>query len=438
MTIRRSTTLIRLSRDGRGAVAPIIGLTLGLLMFITAMAIDLARVQLARQKVLTSLDAALLGAADITRTNPTQQERDEVEDRGRQFFRANFPDGYLGTDITDDDIDITVDPESGAVSGTVDYELDLIFGGILGGTQQTVDSTGGGVGAEVVRTVTSQLEVALVLDNSASMCIEENTGKLWGNDRVLDSDCTKYENLKAAVNQFVEDIERSIDATNDPDATAYYSYIPYTHAVRINGSDKDFNFCLDTSEDAFDNFPSITGLRSDPTDMLNDINNAEIVLEGGTNVAMGFYYGWAALRPQNVGLFTGSSAHESPGSNPAPFSAVESLDVSKIMILMTDGINEYPNRKCDPPGYDILGGDGQGFHEDGDADDRLESLCEQAKLEGIQVYTIAFDVPADHEVASRLRGCASPQSFYSAENSEALAQAFDDIANRLIDLRITK
>lgn len=415
---------------------PIIGLCIIMLLTFVGIAVDMGRYFLVRNKLLTALDAALLGAADIATNDRVNNNPQEIIDRGRQFFRANFPTGYLGTNISDENIIITVDTTTGTVAGEIQgAELPLVFGGIygIGNTGASAPTLDINVFSEVVREVGTQLEIALVLDYTPSMCFELGTGSMWGTSRVYNPSCPKFEELKTRTLSFINQIEEALESSNSDETKAYYSYIPFSHSVRVDGSLNNFNFCADENKERL---PSLAGLRDDPASIEELVQSASVPTEGGSNVATGMWWGWSSLRAnaESVGLFSGISGADIV---PADLEAVNDQEVQKIIILLTDGENEYPNRRCDN-NFEILSGDSQGFQRDFVADDRLSQLCEGAKGEGIKIYAIAFDVPETSTTATLLRGCANPGQYYNANNFAVLETVFNDIANELIDLRITK
>jgi hypothetical protein len=76
---------------------------------------------------------------------------------------------------------------------------------------------------------------------------------------------------------------------------------------------------------------------------------------------------------------------------------------------------------------------------DGTYTDTLTStICENIKADGIQIYTVLFDV-SDPGIESILRNCAtSPDMSYVAADSAALIAAFEAIGAQLKDVRLTQ
>ncbi len=154
----------------------------------------------------------------------------------------------------------------------------------------------------------------------------------------------------------------------------------------------------------------------------------------GTIISEGLMWGWRVL---------------SPG---APFTEGRPYDdnVSKVMVLMTDGNNELISNDSDGPtvsdysayGY-IKGGhfpanvgtiwDGRDY-----LNNRMTQACTNAKAAGITIYTVAFHVNSSN-TRSLLESCAtSARHYYKAESTTDLANAFDKIGKDITELRLTK
>lgn len=180
---------------------------------------------------------------------------------------------------------------------------------------------------------------------------------------------------------------------------------------------------------------------------------------GATNVHQGISWGWKAL------------SNRAPLSEGRPASAPHN---KKIMIVMTDGNNTYyPTDEFsnsystrNPAFYSSWGHNGGRYEEplesrlfagysgssnpnhDFDTyreamDERMVETCQNAKADGIQIYSIAFDVPQNSTVLQKLQQCASTDAsgnplYYPAENNAELMEAFDDIAVKIAEISITK
>ena len=202
--------------------------------------------------------------------------------------------------------------------------------------------------------------------------------------------------------------------------------------------------------------PELTPLTTSRNTALNAVNN--MIANGTTNVQHGIAWGWKTL--SNAEPFTGGR----------PASATNN---KKIMIVMTDGNNTYypsdifyGNRSTRNPAYYSSFGHNGGRYDtplpkrlfegfDGIAnptddfdtyrkamDEHMVETCVNAKNDGIEVYTIAFDVPNGSSVKQKLEQCASTDAagsplYFDANNNAALLESFKKIADKIAELSIT-
>ncbi len=147
----------------------------------------------------------------------------------------------------------------------------------------------------------------------------------------------------------------------------------------------------------------LTTSVSDTKFTINDMSTAQ-----STYIPAGLIWGWRALMPA------------------APFTQANTVDYNerkKVLLLMSDGENSQS-----------LGGTSSTyegiFHweEDVAAADLLTAeLCMSIKADGVEIYTIAFEV-TDAATISLLRNCATDTGkFYDASNASQLKSAFSDI-----------
>ena len=110
--------------------------------------------------------------------------------------------------------------------------------------------------------------------------------------------------------------------------------------------------------------------------------------------------------------------------------------VKKIAILMTDG--EY-NYTYDNKGI-AVGNSNAGPSANGNSSSGQSiAICNQMKQDGIDVYTVGFDLGGNQNAINTLKNCASSNDkAYLAENGAALKSVFRDIAIKLTDLHLSK
>jgi Flp pilus assembly protein TadG len=102
----------------------------------------------------------------------------------------------------------------------------------------------------------------------------------------------------------------------------------------------------------------------------------------------------------------------------------------KTMVIMTDGDN---TKSVDPSDTK--------YHWSGDvanANAKTAALCDKVKNEDVVVYTVAFMV-TNPDAITLLKNCASdPGKAFTADDPSALLSAFSEIANSLMAFRLTK
>ena len=169
------------------------------------------------------------------------------------------------------------------------------------------------------------------------------------------------------------------------------------------------------------------------TNTLSTLTTATGTLQanGTTNILEGMTWGWRVLSPGAP--FTEGRAYSAPNNR-------------KVIILMTDGYNNYGgvNNMNDSTyfsyGFARNGLLGNATSDNNALDDLLDAktlkACTNAKAAGITIYTIAFGNSAD---STMLQSCASKTTyFYFPQNSSDLDPVFQQIAQSLTSLRISQ
>lgn len=150
---------------------------------------------------------------------------------------------------------------------------------------------------------------------------------------------------------------------------------------------------------------------------------------GGTVTAQGVVWGWRTLSP------------DLPFSEGAPYD-----DVSKVMLVMTDGRNELVSSSDDAIGshYSAYGHLYSGRLPSGSVnaarqyiDERTLAACANAKANGITVYTVTFGL--DSSSRAMWDQCATePANAYHVNSPSELIEAFNTIADSVGELRLTR
>jgi Flp pilus assembly protein TadG len=101
----------------------------------------------------------------------------------------------------------------------------------------------------------------------------------------------------------------------------------------------------------------------------------------------------------------------------------------KVLVLMTDGVNSLGRIATNPEVY---------THNRSVGDSITADLCINIKKAGIEIFTVAFDV-RDTTSEQLLRNCASSDEMYFAPtDSVGLRTAFGEIGNQLRTVKLTQ
>ncbi len=164
------------------------------------------------------------------------------------------------------------------------------------------------------------------------------------------------------------------------------------------------------------------------------VDNAITALASGgyTNIGEGAMWGWRALSPELP--FTEGRPYNDPHNK-------------KIMIVMTDGDNTYPDDSnhdqswYGASGYASKGRIGTVYNSTGYTqamDTKLATACANAKAAGITVYTVAFGSGVNVDTKALLTQCASsPSGYFVAADAAALVASFQNIGKEIADLRVS-
>lgn len=509
-----------LSSDRRAAVSVIAALAAVPLILMTGLAVDAARLYLLDQRLQTCVDAATLLAAKELGSSS------EVAD-AQALFWGNFGRGYRTQNgqTTYTDIGFLSATSPGATVTAIDSShvqvsaqatLPMTFM-ILGGfTNITVSASataqkGGGV------------ELAMVLDVSGSMLQSAGNGQtkeqalqqaaddalasLYGanNDTVSNlwvsvvpfqasiSLGAQYTNWLASGSYAAANYGSQgwrgcmqartggYDATDDNPTTApftpylwastydQYTSTQYGRTTYLPG-DNDWRTGTITNTNPPGGSSAYTGLTVGPnlgcpmTSVLpltaskaaveNAVNSMVGISGGSTLINLGLQAGWFTLSPNWQGFW---------GSTSLPL-AYNTPDDRKVVILMTDGDNEWDHQTSVAPEsvqvdayYSSYGRPSQNrlgitmpntgnLTNDENTlsaelatalDTKTLAICTAMKNDGILIYTIGFQ--ADQASINLLQNCASSSSdFFNSQNGTDIDNAFQQIASQITVLRITQ
>jgi Flp pilus assembly protein TadG len=423
-----------LAGDERGSIVILSAFLLPLMFFVVGLGVDYSNALRVRTTVATALDAALLAAArDMSIGTITEAD---VEDQVNTYFDANIFGSNL-TNVTIERITTTVDTDAGTISGGVAADVTTAFSGILQANEITVNTD-----AQATYNLLN-IELALILDVTGSM-----SGQ-------------KLNDMKAAAKDLVDLLVPDQNNNGGGLDKVRIAVVPYSDLVNVGAYEEavtgytsgescvyeraGFHGSSDTGpigpvagfgpddDGAVNMPPGGSGDRPEKA-VVNDPRNFRGYVcgnpalmpltgekdsiknkidgfgaSGWTAGHIGIQWGWYALSPNFSSVWPGPA-------QPRAYGAAQNL---KVMVVMTDGsFNTW---------YE--GGNGNSYAQ-GDA------LCDAIKDEDVEVYTVAFQAPANAE--NFLRGCATgPDYYFETSTGAALRQAFEEIAQRLRALRLS-
>ena len=437
--------------DRSGVTAIVFALTVPVIVASVGMAVDLAQAYNVKNRLSNALDKAALAAASST------GDEAYLNDMMQGFFEANFPDAKLGTPY-----DVTLTVNDNVISISAMARVDMSVMNILGYDYIDVSAE-----TEVIREL-SGVEVALVLDVTGSMAGSNISALKQAStdflnimfDRIEDDRFIKigivpYSN---SVNVGAYGLGQNMDGSyygrafvDHPDTDDFIS--PASNIDYDTGSHNQWHGCieerdypLDTTDDTMPNWEMYRypeqcsyyrwgycySWRRDPnyscpTSRIIPLTNNQAQLQGAidglstggnTYGNVGMVWGWRVISPEEP--FTEGVAYTDDRW-------------TKTVIMMTDGDNTMH------PFYSVYGRTSSHSIRAGDLDDRLEETCENMKAAGVRVYTITFQSGINDTTRGYYRRCASDESmYYDAPSNEDLVEAFQQIADQLSQLHISK
>jgi Flp pilus assembly protein TadG len=456
----------RFRNDRSGNVAVIFALSLIPLFGVGGAALDYSRVLTLRSKLQHASDAAALAASHGARVSVAA-----MNDLADKSFKENLANVHFAKHVS-----MKVTKIKNGVRVTADGRMETSLLGVLGISKLDVH-----VASEVGYSNT-KLEVALVLDNTGSMsgsklATLKSSSKLLVDTLIPDS---SVKNVKIALVPFSKYVNVGLGNRNEAglDIPADYSvprpphcYNTYPNSTRKCDKRKVPGTCWNDGVSypcMKTEYYNCTGDRGDPVKVCKGPSLRKYKWDGcvgsrnyplivkDTTYSTGVpgllgTWDWCYASPITrltknkttieAGLSSMNSRDKtyipaglmwgwrliSPSIPFADGTAYTDKQTKKVIILMTDGANtkspSYPKHDK----TDIV-----------KANQLTKELCTNIAAKDIRIYTIAFQV-TDATIKSLLQTCAVNGGYYvSAASNSALKQAFEDIAESLIKLRLTK
>lgn len=469
--------LMGFKREEDGAMTIFATIMVLMMLLVCGIAVDLMQNEMMRTRVQNTLDRAILAASDLDQPLPADEVVDDY------FAKAGMTEFLNDVRITPgSDLPTTNFRIVQAEARTRTPSIYMAMTGV-----RSLPVYVSGTAEETIE----KIEISLVLDISGSM---RNNGKI-GNLRtaakdfigaVLEGNAAKTTSLnivpyagqtnpgrivfeRAGGLPFATFIEDS-----NGDEILYGQTIVDDEGNSIDVPYNTMSSCLDLTNSDFDNIDLPSGGYDQTPYFMNwpidaptmdwgwcPQNNSSIRyaqndagrlqdfiddmrLHDGTGTQYGMKYGVALLNPSSRNTFLALNAAglvpDGFKNRPADFGTT---DTRKFIVLMTDGqiTDQFrPEDKNDPKNDEIAlnqrTGDRDTYSTQSTNVTNFYSVCNKAKAEGITVYTIAFEAPAD--AVTQMRTCAtSPAFFYKVEGVQ-IKTAFKSIARQINELRLTQ
>ena len=154
--IFQGRALRRLLGDQRGALMAIMGLAIIPLFAAIGLAIDSGRGYMLKSKLSYAIDAAGLAGGRAFETDLREEDI-------MMFFEANFPPGYMNSELAPGHPDITFDDEENTITIEASATIPTHFMRVAGVHDMTVSAR------TVIKRELRGMELVLVMDNTGSM-----------------------------------------------------------------------------------------------------------------------------------------------------------------------------------------------------------------------------------------------------------------------------
>ncbi len=474
----------RLARDDRGVTIPLFALMAFAIVTLTLSGIDFIRFHMVRARVQSAVDAAALAIG-------RRLDSDTLQTDAEMFFWANVSADYMSADIRAPIVKVQGTPLSGQTI-TMDVSVDFP---LLATAPLNVKVWSFDLHTRAVRETTN-VELVLAMDNTGSM---NDDGKLAAmklaattliDTLIGDPEKTSRAGVSFGVVPFTTIVRTPGHASwlTTPDAgtvklqtdawgnlvtvrDTYNWWISYPLPGEVYDEARDWSGCvmenttnqttdLDVSpvggtlptyliedmtvctdvrhnqcrrtavvpvyDDAYCTIQPVSFLDGDSTVAKSTIR--AMTAEGGTAVFTGLLWGWRMLSP------VWDASHDW-GDPKLPGDKDPSL--TKAVVLLTDGANSdnLAQNDTDRGGYPSALGRGT---SQATLDTALTKVCEDAKDDGVIIYTITFGNEVNTgNIRSLMRNCATNEAhFFDAPSTVSLQEAFTSIGGSLSRLSL--
>lgn len=438
------------------------------LLAVAGLSIDSALAFLVQARMSKAVDAAGLAAARNALT-------DDVNAEAQKFFYANFPNGYLGSTVTN--VSAVADADNRVITVAAEATLPTRIMHLFGSSSLTVGARA------LIERQTRGMELVLVMDNTGSMrsggmitamknAAADLVNIVYGDEETAEHlyvglvPYTAMVNIGSGRSDWLDPNDQLFDVPGPFEPTAWKGCV----RARSGGLDEDdttpgiapFNSFLyqadvdnvwppiDDRNDAQNDGtgpnlgcgPAITPLVAEKSTVLAAIDEMLPWHRGGTTGNLGLVWGWRVVSPAWRGLWGLPSPPALPLDYDTPL-------MDKVVILLTDGDNQFykwpgangPDGSDDTAYGRLLQFDNGAYPTlalaRDELDGRLARTCQAMKAQGILLYTITFGSTPNSGTQALYRNCASkPEFYFHSPSNDDLAAAFRTIGGHLSNLRI--
>jgi len=406
----KSSNGVSVILDHRGQAAVLLAIMLVPIMMAISFAVDVSRQESANRHLQSAIDAASLAGARALEDASNSDA--QIKTVAAETFVANMETAF--GDLVCEAATVDITRETGIVKVGSTCTLPTLFGGSFWKEEVTVANT------STAQAAITKLDLALMLDVTGSM--HPNYG----------SPNTKLADLKAAAKDAAAKL--ITPRTGDRVRISFNTYAGAVNAgIYANKVFEDWEAgdstcatereCIAAWKDDEPRRHKWLGQRpineswecpvSSVLPLTTDLNlfNTEIdklAARGPTAGHLGVAWAWYLISPDWSSVWPSASK---------PRSYTED-NVLKAVILMTDG--EFNTEH------------GPGM---GNSDQQAKKLCRRMRNQGVLVYAVAFQAPAEGKAV--LQNCAGdPDRFFNADNGDELKAAYDTIASQLSNLAL--
>jgi len=400
------TLLTRYAAAKSGATAVVYAIAALPLLAGAGLMLDMGRLNSGKMALTSAVDAAVLaGARDLSDATKTDTD---IQNLVSDYFATELQTSR--NDISCPSIISSIDRTTNKLDVTATCTMATTMTGIVGLNQFEFSAD-----AQAQANITL-LDLALVVDVSGSMSGSKLSSLQTAADLALDKLITPQTGDRVRV-----------------------SLVPYSTSVNIGGTYDDLSFDPSDYDDGEDSncatdragaeaftsakpdagqwfgyatadcpsqeFVPLTNNKSDLSDAIDDLTAG-----GGTAGHLGLSWGWYTISPNWNDLWpTDSDALE-----------LNNKRIIKAIILMTDGQFNTSYEAAN-----------------GDSPTQALAMCDNIKAENILIFSVAFQAPTASEAL--LETCASdPSMFFDASSGTELQDAYETIASKLSELRLSQ